>query len=115
MLPPLASYLIFWVFPTVKYVDNGGNREVFASPSPEVFDRFGNDLYSYPSDLSSMMARVKAALTFREGGDLILTDDKAPVELLGMRVIDEIISDELEYYRDLFKGKGLSEIIDMLG
>lgn len=36
------------------------------------------------------------------GEDRILTDDKAPVELLGMKVLDEIIQDELDYYRDLY-------------
>lgn len=32
--------------------------------------------------------------------DRILTDDKAPVELLGMKVLDEIIGEELDYYRN---------------
>ena len=40
----------------------------------------------------------------RETGNLVLTDDKAPVELLGMQVLDEIIADELDYYRDLYLG-----------
>ena len=60
------------------------------------------------------MQAVEAELTPYQGGNLILTDDKAPVELLGMQVIDELIAEELKYYKDLFKGKSLSEIIDML-
>ena len=36
-----------------------------------------------------------------------MTDDKAPVELLGMRVIDEIISDEVSEYKDLYKKEGI--------
>ena len=62
-----------------------------------------------------MMFRVDENLTEYKAGDLILTDDKAPVELLGMKVIDEIISEELSYYKELFKGKSLSEMIDLLG
>ena len=102
-------------FPDVRFADVSGNREVFAAKDSSVYERFENDLYSYSSDLSSMMARVKKSLIKYDAGSLILTDDKAPVELLGMRVIDEIISDELDYYRELFKGKSISEMIDMLG
>lgn len=30
-----------------------------------------------------------------------LTDDKAPVELLDMKVLDELIQDEVSYYKNL--------------
>ncbi|MBQ7670573.1 MAG: fused MFS/spermidine synthase [Clostridia bacterium] len=103
------------VFPSVKYTDISTNREVFAAKGEAPFDRFSKDLYSFPSDLAGLMNTVKGKLTVCDEGDLILTDDKAPVELLGMKVIDEIISDELDYYRDLFKGKSLIEIIRSLG
>ena len=103
------------VFGTVTYADVGTNREVFASSDPKTEERFKNDLYSDKGDLTALMLSVREKLTKYEAGDLILTDDKAPVELLGMKVIDEMISDELEHYREMFKGKSLSEIIDMLG
>ena len=61
-----------------------------------------------------MMQTVDYKLTLYEGGDLILTDDKAPVELLGMQVIDEIISEELAYYKEMFKGLSFEEMLDML-
>ncbi len=51
-----------------------------------------------------MMETVSAELTGYEGKDRILTDDKAPVELLGMKVLDEIIGEELDYYRELYLG-----------
>jgi hypothetical protein len=65
-------------------------------------------------DLFYMMNEVGDKLKKYSGGDLILTDDKAPVELLGMKVIDEQISDELDYYKGMFSGMSLSEIIDYL-
>lgn len=102
------------VFPSVKYADVGGNREVYAAKSEDAFRIFSDSIYSYPSDLAGMMATVKSKLTTRAAGDLVLTDDKAPVELLGMRVIDELISDELDRYREMFRGKSISEIIDSL-
>ena len=49
-----------------------------------------------------------------EPGNLILTDDRAPVELLGMRVIDEIIRDEIGYYKNIFKEDGISGILQAL-
>ena len=49
-----------------------------------------------------MMLNVSENMTEYQGEDRILTDDKAPVELLGMKVLDEIIGDELDYYRDLY-------------
>ena len=55
-----------------------------------------------------MMTEVLADTVSYEKGDYILTDDKAPVELLGMQVIDEMIKDEVAYYKGVYKGlKGL--------
>ena len=49
------------------------------------------------------LEETQKALRKYESGGLILTDDKAPVELLGIKVIDELISDELGYYKRIFK------------
>ena len=50
------------------------------------------------------MVKVWYNLEKYQGQGRILTDDKAPVELLGMQVLDEIIGEELNYYRDLYLG-----------
>ena len=52
-------------------------------------------------------------MEFVEKNGYILTDDKAPVELLGMDVLDDMIFDELDYYRNLIKGKSIREVIQM--
>ena len=65
-------------------------------------------------ELATMMGTVAEAMTVYEPGDLILTDDKAPVEVLGMRVIDEIIRDEIGYYKDIFKKDGIQGILQVL-
>ena len=49
-----------------------------------------------------------------EGGNRILTDDRAPVELLGMRMIDDLIREEVEYYREVYKEGGLSALLEQL-
>ena len=66
-------------------------------------------------ELRAMMARVDAGLTAYEGGGRIFTDDRAPVELLGMRVIDGLIGDELDEVRGVYEEKGFSGLMEMLG
>ena len=43
-----------------------------------------------------------------------MTDDKAPVELLGMRVIDELIRDEVAMYKQLYEEQGIRGVLDSL-
>ena len=50
----------------------------------------------------------------QNAGNYLLTDDKAPVELLGMSVIDELIQNEVGYYREIFEEEGLSGLLDRL-
>ena len=60
------------------------------------------------------MEDVSERLTPYEAGDLLLTDDKAPVELLGMDVIDTLIQNEVALYREIYEEEGLSGVIDSL-
>lgn len=86
-------------------VEGGTNCEVFAFQHPDTLQTFRDGCEDLQDpDLIAMMETVSGNLTLRESGNLILTDDKAPVELLGMRVLDEIIADELDYYRSLYLG-----------
>ena len=62
-----------------------------------------------------MMAQVDRTLIPYVAGEYLLTDDKAPVELLSMRAIDSIISDELVYYKGIYRERGLKGIMEMLG
>ncbi len=103
------------VFDHVYTADCSGNREVFASENADFVRRFRESYQTGPATLQKMMKTVDAKLDYYEGGDLILTDDKAPVELLGMKVIDEIIAEEIAYYKELFSGLTLEEILGMLG
>ena len=60
------------------------------------------------------MAVVADNLIAYEAGDYIMTDDKAPVELLGMQVIDELIRDEVAYYKKIYEEQGVQGVIDAL-
>jgi spermidine synthase len=105
----------------------GENIVVFASKDPNFVDNFRDsypktadalvaDGYSYEDSKNfvNAMKYIDMSLKPYEAGDLILTDDKAPVELLGMKVVDEIISTQLAYYKKAFEGLSIKEMIDML-
>ena len=58
------------------------------------------------------MQRVHDGLFAVEGGERILTDDKAPVELLGMAVLDEIIAAELDTLRGRIREEGVLSLLE---
>ena len=104
------------VFPycaTVK-VTGGSNLELLATADAEGFARLAERIAALGEDdaLSTIMSRVEEGLVPVEGGGLILTDDKAPVELLGMRVLDEMISSELETLRGQIKENGIMSLLE---
>ncbi|MBR1780914.1 MAG: fused MFS/spermidine synthase [Oscillospiraceae bacterium] len=85
-------------------VSGNTNTEVFCTDSGELPSTFAAARGRLENpDYAAMMERVEQGLTEYWGGGHILTDDKAPVELLGMRVLDELIGDELAYYKELFR------------
>ena len=105
------------VFNNVYTVDVNGttNRELFASNNSDILMRFrGNLEIEDEQELTAMMEQVAAGLTLYESGDYIMTDDKAPVELLGIKVIDELISDEVRYYRNVYEEGGIKALINAL-
>jgi hypothetical protein len=61
-----------------------------------------------------MMERVEDGLTKYEAGNYLMTDDNAPVELLGMQVIDELIKDEVAYYKNIYETNGIQGVLDLL-
>ena len=106
------------VFPYVSTVDVRGstNRELFASldAEPAALLAGGLEKVSDPA-LYALMGSVAERLTPCEGGGHILTDDRAPVEVLGMRMIDSLIQDELGYYKGVYEREGLQGILDDFG
>ena len=64
------------------------------------------------SNLRQMMETVEFGLEKYEAGDRILTDDKAPVELLSMKAIDALIRDEVEYYKTIYEEEGLEGVFE---
>lgn len=105
------------VFANVYTVDVAGstNRELFASASSELPAVLQRNIGSLEdAELAAMMERVEQGLALYEAGTYLMTDDKAPVELLGMQAIDGLIRDEVEYYKGLYKEKGFRGLLEEL-
>ena len=105
------------VFPWVTTVDvpRYTNRELFAADAAPDTAAFRKALEELSGDdrreLTGFLTAVWDRLTDYEPGGRLLTDDRAPVELLGMRAIDVLIADELAYYR----AQGPGALLDLLG
>ncbi len=116
----INSYLsdtISSVFSTVVTADVKGstNRELFASDNEDMMTVFSRNLaLEENEDLIIMMNKVLGGITCYSAGSRIMTDDKAPVELLSMKVIDELIKDEVTYYKDIYKKEGLKGLLNNL-
>ncbi len=96
-------------------VDNSTNRELFASDNNDMMSVLNDNVSGIKdADLRFMMNKVRDNSIAYNAGKLIMTDDNAPVELLGMKVIDKIIRDEVAYYKEIFDENGVQGVIDAL-
>lgn len=96
-------------------VANTTNRELFASNNPSIMENLqANTKQITNADLRNMMETVYADSTPYGKGDYILTDDKAPVELLGMQVIDQLIEEEVAYYKGIYERDGIQGVLNSL-
>ena len=111
------------VFPQVKTIDVPGNtnrilfagrefadREAFA----KAIDTLSADDPVKKSTIKPFLTGTYAGLADYRAGRHILTDDKAPVELLGMRAIDQLVSEELAVYKEMYHEQGLQGIMEEL-
>ncbi|MBQ6670803.1 MAG: fused MFS/spermidine synthase [Firmicutes bacterium] len=97
------------------------NRELFAGNYPGMMETFRSNVQrlrgrSAPkwAELFRMMSEVDSGLSEYTAGSRVMTDDKAPVELLSMQAIDGIIYDEVSYFKDIYREKGIRGVIDAL-
>ena len=104
------------VFQTEYTVDVAGstNRELFASDNEDILDILASNTEQLNNnELQAMMSKVAAESSRYVKGDYVLTDDQAPVELLGMQMIDELIKDEVAYYKDIYEKDGISGVLEV--
>lgn len=94
-------------------VENTTNRELFASCNPDMYKIFqANSKTLKNTELNLLMSKIQDKLLKYNAGNYILTDDKAPVELLGIKVIDQLIQKEAAYYKKILKKDGIKGLLN---
>lgn len=102
-------------FKSLYSVVAASNKLLFASDNENMISLADQQISNEPNVyVQNFMSLVLPKLEVYTPGNYILTDDKSPVELLGMRIIDDIIQKELEYYRKLLREKGLKGLLESL-
>ena len=107
------SDTICHVFSNVYTADVRGctNRELYASNADLVETFHSNKELEDDQDLIYVMDLVDSGLVRYEPGNYFMTDDKAPVELLSIRAIDGLISNETSYYKDIYDNEGIEGLL----
>ncbi len=103
------------LFPMVYTIDVPGttNRELFAALDGDPAQLLASRRQGITDDdLNRQMDRMEEGLSRYQGGGHILTDDQAPVEVLGMRAIDGLIQEELGYYQTIYREEGLAGLLN---
>ena len=105
------------MFPSVYTAEVPGttNRVLFAAAEGDLAGRLRQALPAVQDEaLAGLMVQAAERLTPYQSSGRLLTDDRAPVELLGMRAIDELIAGELTYYRGILEREGVSGLIQAM-
>jgi len=111
------SDTIAHVFSTVYTADVEGstNRELFAMSNDNGIKYLKSHIGGlHDPALKDLMQQVAGTLIPYHPGEHLLTDDKAPVEVLGMHAIDGLIKNEIGYYKEIFQKEGIKGLIDQL-
>ena len=93
----------------------GSGAEVFATKNKEVnfIDRVKGVLVE-DQELQNVFNKIKYNLTVYEDTGIRLYDDTADVEMRSIWALDELIQDELKYYREVLKEEGIRGLLDQL-
>lgn len=114
----INEYLIDTIaknFSALKIIDARSvtNKVLFAATD----DKILNELHARAEkledkNLSRLMIHIAENWTTPALGENILTDDRAPVEMLSMRALDKIIQIHLERYKEIYRRDGLDGVLN---
>ena len=116
----INSYLcdtISAVFPFVSTVEvpYSTNLMLFAAAGEASESLLRSAVKNIPDrELNSLLQDIMDTLQPYHSRGLLLTDDKAPVELLGMQMIDHIIDEELRYFKGVYQRYGIRGLLDSI-
>lgn len=105
------------VFENVYTIDvpNYTNRALYAFDSQEAIVRFERGIADESEgEWKELMDTIRENMAPYRAGSHIMTDDKAPVELLGMQIIDSLIRNEVDYYRKIYEEEGVQGLLNRL-
>ena len=96
-------------------VPTGSGDEVFASNNPEMLSRLEQGIANCENmPLKAAMLMVLENHKVHVDTGIRLLDDNSDVELRSMNSIDGIIEEELEFYRRIYRERGLKGLIEYL-
>ena len=102
-------------FSALKIIDASGvtNRVLFAAADENVFNELHARAESLDDkNLSKLMIHIAENWTTPPIGENILTDDRAPVEMLSMRALDNLIQQNLQRYKEIYRREGLNGVLN---
>lgn len=120
---PINQYLNQTVKSVMKKVytydvKNTTNVLLFASNDSDMLSNYNNNIEKFDSQnpLQEISLYVKDNLQETTKSELIFTDDIAPVDVLAQSLLNDMIKDEVAYYKDMvnFKEKGIQGILDFI-
>lgn len=87
------------------------NRALYAFDSGGTLRQFEQGIsHETDGELMQLMQEIRQKMQAYHAGKYVMTDDQAPVELLGMQVIDSLIRDEVASYRGIYEREGIEGI-----
>ena len=104
------------VFPEVMTIDVPGNtnRELFAGERGLKASLAQNSQTVRDPQLKDLLATIGNRAVLYHSGGRKFTDDKAPVELLGMQELDGLIRQEAERYKEIYRKEGIEGVLQDL-
>jgi len=102
-------------FAAIRTIDASGvtNRVLFAADNDKILNALRARAEALDDEkLSRLMIHIAQNWTTPALGENILTDDRAPVELLSMRALDNIIQQNLHYYKEIYRREGLNGVLN---
>ena len=114
----INEYLIDTIgknFAAMRTIDASGvtNRVLFAAADDRILNELLVRAGSLPDGkLSRLMIHIAQNWQVPAQGENILTDDRSPVEMLSMRALDNIIQQNLQRYKEIYREKGLDGLLN---
>ena len=114
----INEYLIDTIgksFSALKIIDARGvtNRVLFAAADEKTFYELHARAEALDDEkLSRLMIHIAKNWQIPAQGENILTDDRSPVELLSMRALDNIIQQNLQRYKEIYRREGLDGVLN---